>query len=115
MRIAVSIWEDKVSPVLDTANRLLIVETRDKTEMSRFEVPLTQTDITQRCSLIKGLEIEVLICGAVSRQFLEMLKATGIQIISGISGLVEEALEAYHRGGLLQSKFLMPGRNNFSV
>ena len=32
MRIAVPIWQDKVSPLLDAASRLLIVETEDERE-----------------------------------------------------------------------------------
>ena len=37
MKIAIPIWEgDKISPVLDTALRLLVVETENKSEVSRF-------------------------------------------------------------------------------
>ena len=109
MRIAVSIWEDKVSPVLDTATRLLIIERGSQREESRFEVYLIQQDISQRCFFIRGLELDVLICGAVSRRFSGMLSASGIQIISGISGPAEDVLEAYIQGNLFQSRFLMPG------
>ena len=109
MRIAVSIWENKVSPVLDTATKLLIIESGNQKEESRFEVYLVKRDISQRCSFIRGLEIDVLICGAVSRQFSGMLTASGIKIVSGISGLAEDVLEAYLHGNLFQSRFLMPG------
>ena len=109
MRIAVSIWEDKVSPVLDTATKLLITESRTQKKGSRFEVFLIKKDLSQRCSFIRKLEIDVLICGAVSRIFSEMLKASGIKVISGISGPVEDVLEAYLNGDLPQPKFLMPG------
>jgi len=71
--------------------------------------------LSQRCSFIRKLEIDVLICGAVSRLFSEMLKASGIKIISEISGPAEDVLEAYLNGNLLQKKFLMPGsKNNIS-
>ena len=109
MRIAVSIWEDKVSPVLDTATKLLVTESNTQKKESRFEVYLIKKDITQRCSFIRKLEIDVLICGAVSRIFSGMLKASGVKIISGISGPAEDVLEAYLNGDLSQPKFLMPG------
>ena len=109
MRIAVPIWEDKVSPVLDTATKLLITESGTQKKGSRFEVFLIKKDISQRCSFIRKLEIDVLICGAVSRLFSEMLKASGIEIISGITGPVEDVLEAYQKGALLSSEFFMPG------
>jgi len=114
MRIAVSIWEDKVSPVLDTATKLLITESGTQKKRSRFEVFLIKKDISQRCSFIRGLEIDVLICGAVSRIFSWMLKASGIKIISGISGPAEDVLEAYFHGNLLQPKFLMPGSKSIN-
>ena len=109
MRVAVSIWEDKVSPVLDTATTLFVIESETQKKRSCFEVFLIKKDISQRCSFIRKLEIDVLICGAVSRLFSEMLKASGIKIISGISGPAEDVIEAYLNGNLLKPKFLMPG------
>jgi predicted Fe-Mo cluster-binding NifX family protein len=109
MRIAVSIWEDKISPVLDTASKLLIVENETQTKSSRFETNLFEQDVPQRCSFIRGLDLDVLICGAVSRQLAGMLKASGIKIISGISGPAEDVLEAYLQGAPLHARFFMPG------
>ena len=109
MRIAISIWEDKISPVLDTASKLLIIDNKAQKESSRFEANLLVQDMSQRCSFIRILDLDVLICGAVSRQFREMLKACGIKIISGISGPAEDVLDAYLQGDLLHSGFFMPG------
>ena len=110
MRIAISIWEDKISPVLDTASKLLIIDKDNQKESFRFEANLFEQDMPQRCSFIKKLDLDVLICGAVSRQFSEMLKASGVKIISGISGPAEDVLDAYSQGVLLHSGFFMPGR-----
>lgn len=109
MRIAIPIWEGKISPVLDTASKLLIIDNKIQKESSRFETNLLEQDISQRCSFIRGLDLDVLICGAVSRQYRVMLKACGIKIISGISGPAEEVLDAYLQGALLHSGFFMPG------
>jgi predicted Fe-Mo cluster-binding NifX family protein len=109
MRIAISIWEDKISPVLDTASKLLIIDKDNPKESSRSEANLIEQDISQRCSFIGRLDLDVLICGAVSSQFREMLKACGINIISGISGPAEDVLDAYLQGTLPHSGFFMPG------
>ena len=109
MRIAVPIWDDKVSPVLDTAAKLLILEESDREKTSRTEADLKEYDISRRCYRIRMLEVDVLICGAVSRSFADLLKAAGIDIISGLSGDIEDILQAYFSGTLNQSKFLMPG------
>ena len=109
MRIAISIWEDKISPLFDTASKLLIIENETQKESSRYEVYLLKQDISKKCRFIQSLNIDVLICGGVSRQFSEMLKASGIEVISGISGPARDVLEAYLQGTPLHSEFFMPG------
>ena len=115
MRIAIPIWEDKISPVFDTASRLLIVEIEDRDVTSRFEIYLDEQDLSRRCLRIRGMEIDILICGAISHYFARMLTGSGINVIPEISGQAEEVLKAYLKGDLFNSRFLMPGcnRNRF--
>jgi len=109
MRIAVPIWEKKVSPVLDTASRFLILDLQEDSDGSRFEIFLDDQDLSRRCFRIQALGIDILICGAVSRPFLRMLTAFDVKVISGISGYAEDVLDACLRGELGHSRFLMPG------
>jgi len=109
MKIGIPIWEDKISPVLDTASRFLVIETDGKKEFSRYETYLEVQGVSHRCFRIKGLGVDILICGAVSRRLLEKLMALEVQIIPGISGPPEDVLRAYLRGNIDDAKFLMPG------
>lgn len=109
MRVAIPIWEDKISPVLDTATRLLVVEIEDRRETSRFEIFLDDADISRRCVRIQGMGVDTLICGAVSRPFFRMLRAFGVALIPEISGQTEDVLEAYLKGNIFHARFLMPG------
>jgi predicted Fe-Mo cluster-binding NifX family protein len=109
MRIAISVWEDKVSPVFDTALKLLVVNIDNDREESRFIYPIDETDITQKCHRIKKLELDTLICGALSQQFLQMLLSSGLDVIQEISGPAEDVLKAYLDGNIFQPRFLMPG------
>jgi len=110
MRVAIPVWEDKVSPVFDTALRLLIVEVEDWQEASRFETSFAgQDDISRRCLRIRELTLDILICGAISQPFSNLLTASGIDIIAEISGHAEDILDAYLQGNLSHSRFLMPG------
>ena len=115
MKIAIPVWEDKISPVLDAASRLLIVELEDQKEVSRFETYLDEQDMSRRCVRIRGLGVDTLICGAISRGFSKILEASGIHIVPGISGHPEDVLDAYVNGNLFRSKFFMPGfqRNDY--
>ncbi len=109
MKIAVPIWENRISPVLDAASRLLIIEIEDQREAFRFETLLDEHDTYRRCLRIQGLGIDTMICGAISCPFLRLLMASDIKIIYGISGITEEVLEAYFEGTLNHERFLMPG------
>jgi predicted Fe-Mo cluster-binding NifX family protein len=109
MRIAIPVWQEKVSPVLDTALTLRVVDRKGKVCTSCFDTRLDEHEIYKRCVRIDRMNIDVVICGAVSRAMLEMLKASGIQIIYGISGPYEEVLDAYFEGSLFCPKFMMPG------
>lgn len=109
MKIAIPIWNNRISPVFDTASRFLIIEVEDQKERNRFETTLNEQDLSQRCLRIQGLGIDIIICGAISRPYSRMLMASGINIIPEISGHAEEVVRAYLQGNLFHSKFLMPG------
>ena len=109
MRIAIPIWGNKISPLLDTASRLLIVELGAEGETSRYQILLDEANISRRSLRIRSLNIDTLICGAVSRPFFRMLLSAGIDIIPDISGDPENVLKAYLNGDIFHSKFMMPG------
>jgi len=109
MKIAIPIWEDKVSPVFDTALRLLVVEVDGNKEASRFIYYIGEQDLARKCQHIRTLDLDLLICGAVSHPFLHMLLASGLEVIQQISGKAEEVLEAYLKGNIYNTRFLMPG------
>lgn len=111
MKTAIPTWDGKISPVFDTASKLLIVQLEDNRETSRFEAYLDGQNLSRRCSRIYDLGIDVLICGAISRAFCRMLVAGGVNVIPWISGPVEDVLDAWMHGTLFHSRFLMPGCN----
>ena len=86
MKIAIPVWEGKVSPVFDTASRLLMLQTENRRETSRFETYLNEHDLTRRCIQIKALKVDVLICGAISGHFYRMLTVDDIEVIPWVSG-----------------------------
>jgi len=111
MKTAIPIWDGKISPVFDTASKLLIIRVEDNKETTRFEAYLDEQNLSRRCSRIQGLGVDVLICGAISRPFYRMLVAGGIDVIPWISGPAEDVLDAWMTGTLFHSRFLMPGCN----
>lgn len=109
MKIAIPTWKKRVSPVLDTAGTLLVVDVEKGREVDRAVKPLRETTMVLRCARIRRLNIHTLLCGAVSRPLAEMLAAAGMTILPWISGQVEEVLDAYLSGNLTHPRFHMPG------
>ncbi|MCF8145115.1 MAG: dinitrogenase iron-molybdenum cofactor biosynthesis protein [Deltaproteobacteria bacterium] len=109
MKIAVSVWEGRVSPVFDTASRLLVLDAEETGERSRFEVLLDEQTCSRKCSRIQVLGVEVLICGAISRYLQGILVASGIRVIPWVCGAASEVVSAYMDGTLSQPRYLMPG------
>jgi len=110
MRLAVPIWNDRLSPVFDVAGRLLVVSIQEGRETYRFEAEVLDLSITRTCQLLKLLDIDLLICGAISTAYLGAVQSTGITVIAGITGTIEAVIAAHIRGRLMQPQFFLPGR-----
>jgi len=109
MKVAIPIWNRRISPLFDTAQRVLIVELDGEQEVARTEEQIGDVALPQKAGRLTELGARVLICGAISRPLAEMLSAAGIEVVPFITGEVEEVLKAYVGGGLPAPQFLMPG------
>ena len=109
MRIALPVWEDCVSSVFDFAHRLLLVEIENDREANRSEVALESQSLPQRAGQLKMLGVDVLVCGAISQALACMVTACGIQVLPYVTGRVDDVLQAYVTGQLVQPQFSMPG------
>jgi len=111
MRVAIPKWGEEVSPVLDAACTLLVVDSGAAGGNGRDEVALDGSCQAERATMILGLDVDVLICGAVSRGVEERLTDSGITVVSWIVGRVDDVLAAFENGDLPGDRFRMPGRS----
>lgn len=109
MQVAISTWQGRVSPVFDTTRRIIVVLVEDGREMSRSEEILIKRFPPLRVQRLVDLEVEVLICGAISRPLSEMCSSAGIKIIPWVSGTTDEVLQAFIDGNLPNPEHTMPG------
>jgi predicted Fe-Mo cluster-binding NifX family protein len=111
MKIAIPYWQSRVSPVCDEARHFLIVQLADEGEVRRseFEMTLPGTDLVGRTSRLLDLEVDTLICGAISQPLETMLRGVGIRVISQVCGNLEEILQAFQTGALEHARFALPG------
>jgi predicted Fe-Mo cluster-binding NifX family protein len=113
MRIAIPTWNGRISPVFDTASRVLVAEVDESKECSRFETDISEQFLPSKTIRLAELGVNTLICGAISGQCAYMVKSKGIELIPWISGQVEEVLQAFLRGTLFDTQFLMPGHPEY--
>jgi predicted Fe-Mo cluster-binding NifX family protein len=108
MRVAVPVWQGRVSPVFDVAGQLLVAELAEGTEGPRREYPLPSAEPEQRASQLAELQVETLICGAISRALEALLSEHGIKVCGRICGNIDEVLKAF-AAGTLGDEYAMPG------
>ena len=109
MKIAMPVWEGRVSPLFDVARQLLVVEIEEGREVSRWEVSLNDEWPPNRVSQLVDLAVEVLICGGISRLLADSLRSAGITVVSQIKGKSEQILVAFLNGEFPSPRFSMPG------
>jgi predicted Fe-Mo cluster-binding NifX family protein len=109
MKLALTVWENRISPLFDCARGLLIVEIADQTAIGRHFESFNYESPLSRATRLSDLGVNVLICGAVSDSFASVIETCGIRMIPFVSGAVEEVIDAYLKRGLSDSKFRMPG------
>jgi predicted Fe-Mo cluster-binding NifX family protein len=109
MKIALSIWKDCISTVFDAADQLLVLEPEPTDGFKRTTLKLSATDPKGRADEVKEHQIDVLICGAISRPLENLLTASGVEVFSFVRGPVEDVIGAYQNGHLHHAVFALPG------
>jgi predicted Fe-Mo cluster-binding NifX family protein len=109
MKVALPVWQGRVSSVFDFAHKLLVVEFEKGREKDRQEIVLVEQSGPNRAAMLKQLGVRVLICGAISRPLAEMINGSGIQVLPFVSGPTEQIINAYETGRLSQPQYILPG------
>ncbi|MCD6310785.1 MAG: NifB/NifX family molybdenum-iron cluster-binding protein [Candidatus Eremiobacteraeota bacterium] len=109
MKLAIPVWGKRISPVFDTAKKLMIIEIQNNRETRRHEVLIPEGSVIKRAGLLSDLGVNVLICGAITRRLAVMIESCGIKVIPLVSGTIEEIISAYLMGDFPTPTFIMPG------
>jgi len=108
MNVALTVWGNRISPVFDSAQTLLIAEIRNDQVVDR-KIQLFQATMFNRClRLLEQLDVRVLICGALCEGPVRLLEACNIEVIPFVTGETEKILQYYVDGKDL-TEFVMPG------
>ncbi len=109
MRVAIPIWNGRVSPVMDTSRRILLIELNESERGKRQILDLSGRNPHEIIMLLESQEVDVLICGAISAQLETQLRAMNIKVYPWIRGNVELILGAFSQGALDNDELRLPG------
>ena len=93
VRVAIPIFQSRVSPVLDVCSRILLISFEKNREIDRKEIYLDDLSLSERTSVLKRSNITTIICGGISEVFYNILKGLGIHVIVGKAGEIPEIIK----------------------
>lgn len=100
MKIAIPLFDRRISPRFDCARSFFIVSVENGEIVESRK--LSASDWTRRGRVKKlcGLGVQTLICGGIDRLSAELLTLYGVVIYSWVTGIAKDALHTFLRGEL---------------
>ncbi|MBN2489486.1 MAG: NifB/NifX family molybdenum-iron cluster-binding protein [Planctomycetes bacterium] len=109
MRVALAVWDGRISPVFDVSREVLILTVDGGAVVARGREDIETRTSALKIARLLALGVEVLICGAISEPLHQELLARGVTVLGFVAGDVEEVIAAFLGGGLPQPALSMPG------
>jgi predicted Fe-Mo cluster-binding NifX family protein len=109
MKVALTIWNNRVAPVFDVTASAMIVDIQNESVASRATFDLSGQAAADKMATIAQMGAEVLICGAISNPAMAVAHECGIELNAFIAGDADEVLAAWIRGDLADPRYAMPG------
>ncbi|MBW2119728.1 MAG: hypothetical protein JRH09_17660 [Deltaproteobacteria bacterium] len=109
MKVALTVWENRISPLFDSTRMLIIANIKNRSVTDKHYEPFNYDSPFTRAAKLSDLGVKLLICGAISDFFSNLIETYGIRTTPFVAGAVNEVLDAYLTGDLSSSKYRMPG------
>lgn len=100
MRLAISYWQNCIAPVFDVSENLLLIDIVNNQVTKSVSAGLDSVLPFMRAKKLSDLEVDVLICGAISQTLTMAVSGQDIKIISYVFGHWEDILQRYINGQL---------------
>lgn len=109
MKVALSVWNGRISPVFDVSRNILILKIDHGAVTERREETFEENDPVRKAGKLLEWNVRKLLCGAISRPLAGLFAAYGIRTIPFLAGDAEEVIGAYLSGKLPNRRLAMPG------
>jgi predicted Fe-Mo cluster-binding NifX family protein len=109
MKVGLTIWENRISPVADSAGEVLVLDIRGQSILDRRRERFRNDSLFYRAKKLVDLGINTFICGAISDFYGGLVEGYGIRLVPFVHGQLDEVLEAFMNKTLPNPKFVMRG------
>ena len=109
MRTAFPYWQTRLAPVFDTARQILLADSESAVITQQWNEILPDIGPSRKIIRLVEMQVDTLVCGAISRPLRQMAAAHGITVIPFIAGELEEIIRSWTTGRLETETFAMPG------
>lgn len=111
MKLAITVWNGRIAPLFDVARMMVVARTeaygRPIQVVSSFE--MEQALPALKAATLRAMEVDAVVCGAISREYEEALLDAGMELDAFVAGDMAEVLHAWSLGTLRVQGFSMPG------
>jgi predicted Fe-Mo cluster-binding NifX family protein len=101
VRVAIPRMDERVAPCFEYCATMAIFTVEDRQVIEQFDFPLRSRDPFDRVRLLRDQRVDTIICGGVQGVYEDALRASGIRVISWVSGSVDDLLALFVRGQLV--------------
>jgi predicted Fe-Mo cluster-binding NifX family protein len=106
MRIAIPVWNGRVSPVFDVATSIRVFDIHHGTVIGMSN---SRLESDGRAAALVKLGVDLLICAAISVPLESALWISGVEVIPDTCGTAEDIIAAFVAGDTALEKFRSPG------
>jgi predicted Fe-Mo cluster-binding NifX family protein len=110
MKIAIPVFENRISPRFDCAPGFRVYVTEGAEVTCIREISCQGWNDNERIAQLRTLGIDTMICGGLPNYLLGILTNRGMKIIPWVAGDASEAFALFLRGQLRAGAVICPGK-----
>jgi predicted Fe-Mo cluster-binding NifX family protein len=101
VKVAIPRMGESVAPCFEYCATMAIFTIADGAVTEQVDFPLRSQDPFDRVRLLRDQQVDTIICGGVQNTYADVLRTSGFQVISWVSGAVDSLLGLFLRGQLV--------------
>jgi predicted Fe-Mo cluster-binding NifX family protein len=101
VKVAIPRMGESVAPCFEYCATMAILTIADGIVTDQIDFPLRSQDPFDRVRLLRDQQVDTIICGGVQTTYEDVLRASGFQVISWVSGSVDDLVALFLRGQLV--------------